>query len=357
LATTGGSIAIHAAGLSCSLGLDIRNACAGARAGLTRLVEFTAFPTQAPDGDESSLLCHALPLVTLGFEGDARLAQIMAPALANLFHEAPGLRDARFPIPFYLATQAEPTSDEDDEPVPADESEVRAQAAERVAAALHNAGVAATADVRYASEGGRPAFGQALAAATADIVQGRCQLAVVGAVDTLLNADRLNELNDSGRLKTPDHAAGLQAGEAGAFLLLSAKGSAKRWSSHRPVGVGKGLTANDNGSGRGLGDLLHQLLPPDASLHWLVTDQNGEYERALEYGNAFVRLRAHGSGERPVVTWAPSESFGDCGAAATAVAFCAIFQAFQRGYAPAARAVVTEISDAATRAAIELQLS
>jgi 3-oxoacyl-[acyl-carrier-protein] synthase-1 len=87
---------------------------------------------------------------------------------------------------------------------------------------------------------------------------------------------------------------------------------------------------------------------------WVVSDHNGEFYRAVDWGNALVRLRARGEAFADPVTWYPATSFGDTGAVSSLVGICLVGRAWSRAYAPASTAVIAAASDGPERAAAVL---
>ena len=117
------------------------------------------------------------------------------------------------------------------------------------------------------------------------------------------------------------------------------------------------LRDSDTGSfGVGLAQAIQALLPGDAAvqetLDDVYSDINGERYRSEEWG--FVTLRvpsvARVSGYK-----APSDCWGDVGAASGALGAILALRAFARGYARGPRALVVAGSDSGLRGAMLLQ--
>ena len=88
---------------------------------------------------------------------------------------------------------------------------------------------------------------------------------------------------------------------------------------------------------------------------WIVTDQNGEHYRAMEWGHALVRSLPSHPALADSLLWYPAMSFGDTGAASAGVGAALVLHAFRRDYAPGRKATVLSVSEGPGRAAIILR--
>ena len=83
-------IVVTAQGMVSSLGLDAATSCAAARAGLRRAQELDTLKFASLDGREiQCTIGHQAPIITHGFEGAARLAQLVTGALRDLSTHGP----------------------------------------------------------------------------------------------------------------------------------------------------------------------------------------------------------------------------------------------------------------------------
>src|SRR5260370_1312942 len=81
----GDPIVVTAQGMVSSLGLDAATSCAAARAGLRRAQELDTMKFASLDGRTMECAVgHQAPIITHGFEGASRLAQLVAGALRDL---------------------------------------------------------------------------------------------------------------------------------------------------------------------------------------------------------------------------------------------------------------------------------
>ena len=353
-----------------ALGLDAQTACAAARAGLSRASTLAQYRVRsAVDGAEEAVVGHAAPLTTLGFEGSARLRQLLDAALADLRRQvAPEWFDA--PCPVYVALPepsrihggldliADPATRSDRAAdVPQDPPPIlleRKDAASVLRPVLAVARIPWPGEIAFLSTEGSAGGAAALGAAASQI--GTTRRALVLVADSLLDEDTLDWLNACGRLKLDGVPAGLRPGEGAVAVLLSAEpvcGSAR---------IVASATAQDSSAqadgkpaqGRGLSDAIAAVHAPGRPA-WIVSDHNGEGWRAADLGHARVRLRAHDAilGDAPLRY--PAIGFGDTGCAGAAAGLVVAVNAFRRGYAPASLALIAATSDGALRAALAVE--
>lgn len=356
------SALIHVTGLGMvsSLGLDVATSCAAARAGLSRARPWDRYPAMSVEGEDVGLVCHMVPLITDGFEGAVRMKRLMTLALQDLLTRAPWLPSAgKSACYLSLPTACANT--------PQGEPGVVATGGQwwRDAAAL--AGWPAPPPVRFATAVGHTGVARALAQAAADLQSGAIDVAVLGGVDSLLDVLTLSRLESTGRLKTPNAPAGLQAGEGAAFVLLErdermrARGG-QAWAVLRGLGFGQephAFGADCPPTGRGLAEALHSVLKRIHFKHllpvWCISDHTGESMRAMDWGSAQVHLEAQQAMRLIGETIYPAASFGDTGAASGALALCQAACAFERRYAPGSVAALLSSGEAGDRAALLCQ--
>ncbi|MEW6381912.1 MAG: hypothetical protein AB1611_20235 [bacterium] len=377
------TIVITGRGMVSSLGHDVVTGCAAARAGIVR-AEQLDYPVRSPeDGEIENAIGHPVPLLTEGFEGPARLLRLVQAGLADLQKQAAGLPWLSFRVRCYLSlpnplrphtgipldmeekdrqAQIEESQEAEKEPPNADLAQRILQEAARLSGWQGDLPL-----LQFVTTSGNPGVAEALGRAIEDLSQGKIDLALIGGIDSLLDEDTLAWLESRGRFKTPSTPSGLQPGEAGAFLLVETLQSARARGAHALAVVQKICLTQDAGTlltgepplGAGLAEALIGLTESadwDKAQQtvWLITDQNGESYRAIEWGNALIRLRARSSVFANPLLWYPAASFGDTGAASGAVAICMATGAFVRNYAPAPKVIVTSSSEGPLRAAILL---
>ena len=373
------SIAFTGSSLVCSLGLDVAGACAAMRAGIVRPTTIDTFVVGTL-ADHGGATVHAVPIITHGFEGDARVLRLLHAAFESLqrHSEAPW-RTAR--TGFYLSlshpdrqhTGFELIADEDLrrqeiarwEEIQADRDSPDHRG--RVKSLMERASVLANCeqplDLRAFSLTGNTGVAELIEVASRDLSAGEVQLAIVGGVDSWIDSSSLRWLEQRARLKSPTTSAGLAPGEAGGFLLMETAARAQsRGAEILAVLQSTILDREQNAQLAGkisLGESLARLLARTAPLTdwspeappWLIVDQNGENYRAQEWGCALTRLVEDHPGFQDPVVWYPVISVGDTGAAAGVVQTSMAMQAFRRGYAPAHQVVLLAGADAGQRSA------
>jgi len=357
-------IVIKECGMVSSLGLGCAASCAAARAGLRRAQPLDYLGFASLDGrDVEFAVGHPAPIVTHGFEGAPRLAQLVAAALRDLASRATIPTGPR--AGFYLSlpscrrhlTGAELIPD----PIARQtfleevaEAEIEGTEESWVGAilslALQQIGIPA-APIRFVSCAGHTGFAEALEAATGDLGAGAVDAALVGAGDSLVEERALGWLRLTARLKTGANPAGLEPGEGAAFFLLErgSGGCIAMIATDEEEGV---RFPGDAGTGQALARCFNAVAREASGPVWLITDHNGETNRAMELGNFLARTAG------PDRTFAsplyPAASFGDTSAASGGMALCLARAAFSRKYAPASAAVIASAADGAGWSALSV---
>jgi len=371
-------LAVTGLGMATSLGLDAVMSCAAARAGMSGGKALERFPVQSPDDNSSGLLAgHALPEVTRGFEGAARLLRVVQAGLVDLFGTAGDRVNGDGRVGVYVAVpeplrlfeglawleapedrQARQQSLEDAA------QQVQPEAAGRM---IERAFALCAPAFRPSAVVVRPGSGatslQLLDLAARELTDGAVDVAVVGGIDSLIDDDYLQWLATLRRLKTPGQPVGLQPGEGAAFVVVEG---------HRTLRAARPLallgevaiadepspwTAAASSTGRAVAEVVEQAqrgAPGAVPPSWMITDHNGETYRAAEWGSALVRLTARRRAQSDWTSWFPATSFGDTGAASALVGLGVAVRAFARSYHPAPSATVVATAPGATRAAVRV---
>lgn len=374
------SIAITGRGMVSSLGSDVVMACAAARAGLVRPAPLELLMQSPEDGEAEAVEGHPAGELTRGFEGFARLVRLTALGLGDLLRQVPDGPWRSTQTGFYLAlpdplrihTGLDLIAHESTR---AERSEQAREAMEEPAddiaprllrAAAQLAGWPVDPPLRFSTTSGHTGVAEALQRAMDDLQRGRVGAAVVGGVDSLLEEDVLMWLHNTGRLKRSGVPVGLLPGEAAAFCVLETVRTV-RARGDRPLAVVQAVHLEDDDrtllsgappDGIALAKTLVQAVDtaglPHPTAPWVLSDQNGETYRALEWGHVLVRLASTLPALASPVVWYPAASFGDVGAASGAVAICVAIHAFNRGGAPNAIAVIASSAEGVRRTAISI---
>ena len=174
--------------------------------------------------------------------------------------------------------------------------------------------------------------------------QGNAALCLVGAVDSYIEPESLEWIDDGGSLHSEENPCGFIPGEAAGFCALTTREGAERLglsvsgnlaaimgaSENKRNGpdtvcLGEGLTAAMRKALRLLGD-------PDHQVGLAIGDLNGQPERADEFAYTIVRLADYFADPSNILT--PAEYWGDIGAAtgiASVILSCSIAEARQPG--------------------------
>jgi 3-oxoacyl-[acyl-carrier-protein] synthase-1 len=360
-----------------SLASDVRNACAAYRAGLSRSSELPYRVRSTADGKPENVIGHPAHNITHGFQQSARLIRLAQAGLVNLKLQdptAPTARDfyASFPSPVRIFTGNDLIDDPGAKAAhraghsKAQEEQLDSDAqADIINRAAQLAGWATKPETRFISLAGNTGVAEALRRASSDLHSGAVPAAIVCGIDSLLDEEVLTWLQNTGRLKNSGLASGLQPGESAVFLLLETQKTASKRSA--PIyGRAQAITfarepnpllSGNQSSGRGLVELLagwNASQSGTADSVWLITDQNGETYRSMEWGRALVQMITAAPVFKDTVLWYPATGFGETGAANGGVAIAAACFAFKRGYSPSKEALVLSCGEGEERALISL---
>jgi len=360
--------------------MDAANACAAARAGITRpsLLKCLNFAGANYFGRET---LEGVPQVTghacgigSGFTGKAKLALLGGAAFADLLGRAE-LKPAELAVcGFHLnmsdrflehAYEAGLEAGDIPQDFPYPAQAWKETANQILDVILRRAAVELPLPNRTLYFGGHAGFAAAIAGACEQIRSGKFRRAVVGAVDSCLEPRFLEAAASIQILKTADNPVGFSPGEGAGFILLEGMSTGvQRKISARVVGTG---FAEDNShqfsekpaAGSALAGAIQQALSCGSTIaapSFVVGDLNGSERRALDWGHALLRLRRH-TDVSSLPLWLPSVAFGETGAATGALATCLTVRAFERGYAPGSQALVALASDSRERGSLVLAKS
>jgi hypothetical protein len=375
-------------GMTTSLGDDAVTSCAAARARMVNPSTIDLFKVGDPENMEGSpVKVHAACDVTRGFEGDARLLRLLVSALADLWSTTDAASFGDKPR-FYLSLphpqriymglprfEEEARADLEEEIRelgPGSDPRVWAEGLLRRALRLSECTVLDKKHVDYPVVGAVALSGtsgviELLAQVASDLQTREASAAIVIGADSLLDIPTLDWLERTARLKTPNRPAGLMPGEAAACLVFERRDQARRRGARELGSLVALASANELvpllSGGHASGHALAHAIVEVASVAawserhqvWFIVDQNGEIDRAEEWGATVTHLVARSAVYSAPQLWYPAISFGDTGAAYGAVAIGMAARAFRRRYEPHRNAVVASSSDGAARAIAVLQ--
>lgn len=184
---------------------------------------------------------------------------------------------------------------------------------------------------------------------------GKSELVLAGGVDSYLDADTLEWLDEIEQLHSEGNIYGFCPGEAAGFVLLA--GPRHNGLGINILGTGVGQEENlikteDIVLGEGLAQAFHEAsapLPDGARVNQILCDMNGERYRGNEYG--FAALRVAGLFENAADFETPADCWGDVGAASGPLYVGLAIEAEARGYAKGPLTMIWASSEAGRRAA------
>ena len=199
-----------------------------------------------------------------------------------------------------------------------------------------------TPKLAFVAVSGNTGVAEALVKAFIDLEKRITQVAIVGGVDSFLDEETLYWLENTGILKTPKNPVGVSPGEGCSLLMLESEKNdtnnvSPNFGTIREVALADDtvalcLDAVPSGLGveNAIVDLVIQEQADGTSPLWIITDQNGETQRATEWGNTVVRLKDRFPYIDNPLVWYPTIPFGDTGAAYGSIAICMVTCAFER---------------------------
>ncbi|PTL82724.1 hypothetical protein [Vitiosangium sp. GDMCC 1.1324] len=340
-------VEVVAVGARTPVGLTAESSAAAVRAGITRYAEY---PFIDPRGEP--VVVAADRLLEPKFEGRDRLAPMAESVLEEIEAKIDQkiLYGGRLSVLLALP-ETRPGFSEDDA------AWVANALAARFRAKTSNA------HVEIAGRGHAGAI-RAVEQVVRECSESRDNLFLVVGVDSYHHADTFAWLERSRRFAQPGIRNGFTPGEGAGCLALMSAGLRRRLRLPQLAIMRGASTAqerllrdSDTGSfGVGMTQALQGAIAgldrPREGVDAVYTDINGERYRSEEWG--FVALRAPSVWKTPGYK-APSDCWGDVGAAFGTLGSILAVQAFARSYARGPRALVMAGSDGGLRGAMLLQ--
>lgn len=192
------------------------------------------------------------------------------------------------------------------------------------------------------------------------INSGAAEFCLVGGIDSYLDPETLEWLDEGNQLHSETNSWGFIPGEASGFCLLCSERTAERFGLSVParilavatarelnliksdaVCVGEGLTA-------AIKQVL-QVLPKETKIDDMICDLNGEPYRADEFGYSIVRVSERLTNGSDFLT--PADCWGDVGAASGALFVILAAVAGMRGGLKGRHTLVFASSESGSRCA------
>lgn len=335
---------VTAIGMSCPVGLYSHAACAAIRAGIVR---FQELPYQ--DNKGRAIVGSYVAALPFSLRRRERLVELLALALEDVLRQAPSMDFQRTPL---IVGVAEPGS-------PGGESELTKDLIARVELRLRRHFHPRLS--RVLAHGNTAGF-RGLEIARQLIHRREAAACIVCGVGSLINANALLWLDNHLRLKTEDDSDGIIPGEAAACVIIEPRSGKKQEALAVVRGVGFGheeasLLSDVPLQGTGLVSAARAALADAGlSMHELdfrLSDAAGEHYGFKEQTLAMTRLLSERKEHFPL--WLSAETLGETGAAAGLCQLVMAARAFQRGYAPGAKAICYTSSVMGERAVAIMQ--
>ncbi|MEA3546614.1 MAG: beta-ketoacyl synthase [Thermodesulfobacteriota bacterium] len=204
----------------------------------------------------------------------------------------------------------------------------------------------------------------ALESGSQEINKRTCDFCLLGGVDSYVNPDTLDWLEENEQVHMPANAWGFIPGEASSFCLICSQDTADKYNlpvKARLVTISTALEENriktetvciGQGLTRAVRNCLKEL-PTDCRIDYTICDQNGEAYRADEFGFMLARLSEYFVD--PSDYMAPADCWGDVGAASGPLFINLIISAAEKGYAKGPRTLLWTSSEGGERTAAILE--
>lgn len=340
-----GSICVVGVGAATSIGMTAPATAAAVRAGITG---FGDHPFMFDRAGEPFVVASA-PYVDIHVVGEDRFIALALPAAREALKPVSGLLRTRVPIPTIVG-------------LPESRPGLPGKLASALAAKLPEA---TTNGCRIAQPttllNGHSAGLMAIESACRVIRGGETEFCLVGGVDSYMDPDTLDWVEDCEQLHNLDNAWGFIPGEAAGFCMLCSEAAAARYElsvlgrllgvaaaqevnliKTETICIGKGLTKAVHG-------VLQSLASADTLIDNTICDLNGEAYRGDEFGFMLAR-----TSERFVDTsnfTAPADCWGDVGAASGPLFVLLAGAAAMKGYANGPLTLLWTSSEGGERAA------
>ena len=207
----------------------------------------------------------------------------------------------------------------------------------------------------------------AMEEASRQIRQGQVEFCLIGGVDSYLEAETLEWLDDEGQLMSGANRSGFPPGESSGFCLLASREAADR---NRltvladVVGVATTIEKNriktetictGDGLSAAFSAITSKLKLPVEKINAIYCDMNGERYRTEEF--VFTALRQQAAFVDVHDITHPADCWGDIGAASGPLFTCLAVASSQRGYAKGPRSFIWTSSEGGQRSCALLHLS
>lgn len=205
----------------------------------------------------------------------------------------------------------------------------------------------------------------ALEAGWQSLERGECSLCLAGGVESYLEPETLEWLDQTGQLMSAENRSGFVPGEAAGVCLLASRTAITQYRLPVLAWIVAIATAQEFNRikteticlGQGLTEAIRQatagLRLPSEKINQTYCDLNGERYRSEEFTFALLRTQAAFVDAIDNVT--PASCWGDVGAASGPLFACLAIEAEQRGYAKGPWSLLWTSSEGGQRSAAVLR--
>jgi len=312
-------------GATTAVGLDAASTAAAVRAGVSG---FQEHPYMINQEGEPYLLAM-VPSIDPGISGAKRYIELMSPSISEALMPLQHLSENKFEITVILG-------------LPEKRPGILDDLAEKVASSIqtNTSEFYKIKDIKIAYKGHAAGL-MALESASKLFAAGDCEFCLVGGVDSYIDPDTLDWIEDNEQLHIPSNAWGFIPGEASAFCLVCSVKTANRYNLPIKAQLLAIATAHEENCikteticiGEGLTSAVSkalQVLPDGVKINQTYCDQNGEAYRADEFGFMLARLSKYFVDPSEYV--APADCWGDVGAASGVLFVQLVCGAAEKGY-------------------------
>jgi len=380
------SIVVTGLGMVSSIGLDVITSCASARAGLSRMSHSDVEILNEEELRMEPIRGHAINLITDGFTGLGRLANLGIFAFKDLLNYSKltqkmlsktgiyiHLRNSYYNTIFIekdiisIIENDKSLTEEIREEFKEENFNFREHLKKNLIQKIikYNK-VEIPEQFHFYSFGGRADFINTIKQATDLLREKTIDRCIVGGIDSLTESTTVELLNELGLLHTPVNGQGFFPGEAAAFVLLERFESAKmrnakiegfidspkigkasyhRFSEESPNGLVLSKTISQSFS---------NLCIPIQEVGLSIGNLNGDTWLAKEFGYALSQMNHSGLPVNYEI-WSPAQHFGEIGAATGAAAICLGIRAFVGGYSKSNDILIWIVSENESQGAFFLR--
>jgi len=201
----------------------------------------------------------------------------------------------------------------------------------------------------------------AMEEACRQIRQKQLDYCLVGGVDSYMEAETLEWLDDEGQLMSGENRSGFPPGEGSGFCLLASREASRRYGLKVLANVVKVATTIEKNRlkmeticiGEGLSSafsaITNGLRLPEQKIDTIYCDMNGERYRTEEF--VFTALRQQSAFANVHDTTHPADCWGDVGAASGPLFACLAVASSQRSYIKGPRSLMWTSSEGGQRSA------